>query len=262
MNPNKAKTTLTAESENSSVEFFFASEKQGTPRAILSTKKSGSMRFENTKQNPHRQNFFSKLGIAEKKVISLELHHTQSVLTVRNEKDAALVQSRAKQIHGADGILCSDSEFVLALTVADCMPIWIYESQQKVFGLLHSGWKGTGILAVALEKLLQEWKADPASISLIFGPCIGSCCYSVEEARAEYFSKLFGENSVRRAVSKVGTPEFYLDLAGANREIAKKYAVTDYMVIDQCTACSPLLGSFRREGPENFTRMLALCGRF
>ncbi|HWP68144.1 MAG TPA: polyphenol oxidase family protein, partial [Rectinemataceae bacterium] len=146
------------------------------PRAALSTLASGSMKFSHSETNPSRTSFFSQMGLDTSKVLSLELKHTRRVLLVRNPEEAGSLGDMAESSGGADGILCADSFYVPVLTVADCMPIWLFDARRNVFGLLHSGWKGTGILAEAVRLLQKDFGSNPADISAILGPCIGSCC--------------------------------------------------------------------------------------
>ena len=54
----------------------------------------------------------------------------------------------------------------------------------------------------------------------------------------------------------------YLDLREANIELLRRAGIDAVRVVTDCTACTPWLGSHRREGPSAFTRMLALLGYF
>ena len=43
-----------------------------------------------------------------------------------------------------DGIICTfNSNLVLLIQTADCVPIFIVDNFQGLIGLVHSGWKGT-----------------------------------------------------------------------------------------------------------------------
>jgi YfiH family protein len=96
-----------------------------------------------------------------------------------------------------DGFLTQDPRIVLGVTVADCLPIFLWDPQQNVRGLLHSGWKGTGILDEAIRLMQETFNTDPKELYVLFGPCIGVCCYSVPEERGKFFQKEFGKSSVQ-----------------------------------------------------------------
>ena len=146
---------------------------------------------------------------------------------------------------------------LLTVTVADCLPIFLVDAGRGAFGIVHSGWKGTGIVREALRLMAQEFGTAAADVSAVLGPCIGTCCYRVQHARYERFKADFGERAVRLGK---GPDDYRLDLRAANVELLSQAGVTDISVTTDCTCCSPGLGSFRREGPETFTRMLAFIG--
>jgi hypothetical protein len=95
-------------------------------------------------------------------------------------------------------------------------------------------------------------------ILAILGPSIGSCCYRVDEGRAAAFAAEFGESSVVKRESP-GNRQVLLDLRKANLGIAREIGLGAVLDIDVCTACSANLGSFRRQGSDAYTRMLALA---
>ena len=254
------KTISPAIADSSFLEFDFGGAGR-RPRAVLSTLAAGTMKYSHSETNSSRDLFFRSLGLDEKRVLALELKHTRRVVAVRGPEEAKALGPTAEGIGGADGILCADPSYVPVLTVADCMPIWLFDAGHGVFGLLHSGWKGTGILVEALRSMEKGFESKPADISAILGPSIGSCCYAVPEERALQFEREFGEKAVI-VRGEGGDKKFHLDLRAANLGIALRLGIGRLLNVDLCTACSGSLGSYRRQGPKDFTRMAALCGYF
>jgi copper oxidase (laccase) domain-containing protein len=158
---------------------------------------------------------------------------------------------------GADGIVLRDRSLVATVTVADCMPIWILDRDSGAFGVLHSGWKGTGILAAAVEGIARRWGSPASAISAILGPAIGSCCYEVPAERGAAFARRFGEEAAFR---KGGA--WAIDLRAANIGLARSLGIGALLSVEACTGCDDRLGSYRRQGAASFTRMLAACGLF
>ncbi|HOV37191.1 MAG TPA: polyphenol oxidase family protein [Spirochaetales bacterium] len=152
-----------------------------------------------------------------------------------------------------DGFLTQDPRIVLGVTVADCLPIFLWDPQQNVRGLLHSGWKGTGILNEAIRLMKETFNTDPKDLYVLFGPCIGVCCYRVPEERGKFFQKQFGKSSVQ-----IRDGYWYLNLVGANQYIAERYGIHTIALTGLCTSCDRRFSSFRRQGPDSYTRMLAL----
>jgi hypothetical protein len=221
--------------------------------AVLSFAPLGDMKFGDPRSAANRERFLRGLGVDPLDSLGLELSHTRNLLfPARGDDLAALARSAG----GADGILLGDEGLAATVTVADCMPIWILDRGSGSFGVLHSGWRGTGILARAIEALALRYGSRPASLSVILGPAIGPCCYAVSEDRASEFAAEFGDDSVRRRAGS-----WFLDLRAANLSIARRAGVGRVLSIEACTSCDPRLGSYRREGAGSFTRMLAFCGR-
>jgi len=155
----------------------------------------------------------------------------------------------------ADGIISLSDDTVIAVTVADCLPIFISDRQSGAIGMLHSGWKGTGILTEAVHSMQRTFGSRAADLSVTIGPGIGSCCYEVDSERAREFAGNFGSDTV---VWRDGKPS--LDLRKANLQLARVAGVGSVTIITDCTCCTPWLGSYRREG-QAFHRMVAFIGR-
>jgi len=70
---------------------------------------------------------------------------------------------------------------LLAITVADCIPIYLVVPQKRVVALLHAGWRGTagGILERGVELLKGEASAAASDIVMHCGIGICGSCYEV-----------------------------------------------------------------------------------
>jgi len=155
-----------------------------------------------------------------------------------------------------DGLVAGgESDAVLGITVADCMPIFLWDPVTGARGMLHSGWKGTGIAAEAIRVMQRSYGTSPEDLLVTLGPCIGSCCYDVSEERAASFAAEFGGAcTVKRG------DRWFLDLKAANLVILRREGVRHVLSMTECTRCDDRFGSFRRQGKPGFTKMLALVG--
>ena len=81
----------------------------------------------------------------------------------------------------ADGHATSAAGVLLAVTVADCVPIYIVDPERRVVALLHAGWRGIagGIMASGVETLARRFDARPACLHVHCGPAICGRCYEV-----------------------------------------------------------------------------------
>ena len=150
-----------------------------------------------------------------------------------------------------DGLITNNPEIILTLNMADCVPLYLYEPNSQIIGLVHSGWRGTkgGIVFNAVRKM-QEMGANGKEVSIFLGPAIGFCCYEVDEEVADNFNKK-AKKKLENGKWKVGLHEqIYLQL------IQLKIPSTNINRSDICTFESPICHSYRQNGP-NAGRMIA-----
>lgn len=81
----------------------------------------------------------------------------------------------------ADGLLTDRAAVLLAVTAADCIPVYLVEPTSGVVGLLHAGWRGVaaGVLEAALGRIAAEWPGALRELVLHLGPGICGSCYEV-----------------------------------------------------------------------------------
>jgi len=239
--------------------FPFPGNLQRSPRCGITLAAAGPMKSGRDSEN--RSRVLRALGITPSSVLSLSQTHSRVVRIA--EKEGAFDSSPV-----GDGILTKNTELVPCVTVADCMPIYVFDPVTSCFGVLHSGWKGTGIIRSAVELAHDEWGALPSDFRVIFGPHIRSCCYTVDAERADYFTGNFGQSCIRLDAERVKEKSqwpYRLSLAEANRQICLDLGILPEHILDteECTSCSTEYGSSRREnssrpdGPSNFTHMAA-----
>ncbi|HUF49453.1 MAG TPA: laccase domain-containing protein [Longimicrobiales bacterium] len=81
----------------------------------------------------------------------------------------------------ADGHATRDVGVLLAVSVADCVPINVVAPQARALALLHGGWRGiaAGILERGIARLTEELGARTAELRVHLGPAICGECYEV-----------------------------------------------------------------------------------
>ncbi|GHV85357.1 hypothetical protein AGMMS50230_09650 [Spirochaetia bacterium] len=232
------------------------------PSCVISGRAAGNMALTNI---PARESFFRSLGIPPEQVYSLHQVHSRDVFTLgeagKTALSAADLPDPAAFVRDGDGLVSPFSPHrqgapspFLAVTVADCLPVFLFDTEKEFFAALHSGWKGTGIVLRALA-ILKAWGTRPEAVAAVLGPCIQSCCYQVDEERAKAFEGEFGESAVVRRDGKV-----FLSLQAANARLLKAAGLRHIACCKNCTFEDERLGSFRREGPQSYTRMIAMTG--
>ena len=127
--------------------------------------------------------------------------------------------------HDADGHVAPEPGTALAVSVADCVPIYVGHPSGAV-AMLHSGWRSTeaGILARAVGALAGSG-VHPGDLRVVLGPAICGDCYEVSP---EVHARLTG-----RAVDRP-TP---VDLRGVIADQARALGIRDVRTSPQCTRC-------------------------
>ena len=147
-------------------------------------------------------------------------------------------------------------DLLLTVTVADCLPIFLADPRTGAFGLVHSGWKGTGIVVEAVRAMTRAFGSRAADIAVTIGPGIGPCCYAVPAERHERFRADFGGRAVQRGLDG----SFRLDLRAANAALLEREGIGQRLdrrgLHRRATRCWARSGG---KGP-GFTRMLAFIG--
>ena len=211
----------------------------------MTSLKSGAVGPSWELDNKNREMILERLGLKPDDVMFVRQIHSRDVVFTDQYSRNPLTE--------ADGIISGGRNDALAVTVADCMPIFLYDRVNDIRAVLHSGWKGTGIALNALGLMERRYNTVPSDVTAVLGPAIGSCCYKVDGQRAEVFSAEWGDEAV---IEKDGS--LRLSLETANRLMLERAGVKEIICSGVCTACSDNLGSFRREGPDNFSHMFML----
>ena len=191
------------------------------------------------------------LSLPIRPVISLQQVHGNRTLIL----DRKSHPTRSSLPATADALFTNRNDVYLTVRVADCLPIYLYDSANQIIGLIHAGWRGTllGITKRVLQAAQAKLGLNPAACSALLGPCIKSCCYQISAEVA----LLFSTNSISCRGQK-----HYLDLCKVNKEQLLKMGVEEKNIhqVPDCTFCkSDLYYSYRRSQNKN-ERMYAVLG--
>lgn len=147
----------------------------------------------------------------------------------------------------ADILISSEINCPVAVRTADCLPILLADPVNRIIAAVHAGWRGTAKQVVAnAVKIMGKQGADLKNIHASLGPCIGPCCFEIEEACA---SQLI--NSAPDAGNAIYRKEKpYADLAAINMMQLQEAGVSDQHIESNyvCTCCNPgHFYSYRRD---------------
>ncbi len=160
-----------------------------------------------------------------------------------------------------DGLITNERGIALATFYADCVPLYMVDTENKAIGLSHSGWRGTvqRIGRATLDEMAKAYGTKPCDVRVAIGPSICQDCYEVSEDVAQEFGKEFpnaADYVEEFAKRDLGDSLFYakpdgkyqLNLWLANYIVFREAGVPDAQIeiTDVCTCCnSELLFSHR-----------------
>jgi hypothetical protein len=171
----------------------------------------------------------------------------------------------------ADALVTATPGIVLAILVADCVPIILYDPATHVLACVHAGWRGTvARTAQAALAAMCSLGARPEDVVAGIGPAVAAGSYRVGEEVAGAARDAFGDEvagaardtsgqegqALLRPVATGGPGQWLFDLPAANRHVLRTAGVPDGQIHVAATPTGPdpgLFFSHRAERP---------CGRF
>ena len=170
------------------------------------------------------------------------------------------LEAMPKTRPAADAMITRTQQLGLGVYTADCVPVFVFDSQTPAIGIAHAGWRGTlsRIAAKTVMAMTETFGTQPKNCQIYLGASIQRCCYVVKPALADQFALAFGD--------EVKTKAHFLDLYYANRAQLVLQGVPSNAIVASpyCTSCrTDLFYSYRAEsnGLANQTgRMISAIG--
>ncbi|SEI45521.1 conserved hypothetical protein [Dyadobacter sp. SG02] len=160
---------------------------------------------QDTAENIMQNNllFFGALGIPFENVAKAHQVHGTDIVTV----------TAPARFEGFDALVTNVRGIQLAVTVADCTPILIYDPVTGAVAAIHAGWRGTvgGIVEKTVATMHTNYGTRPEDCFGYVGTCIDECSFEVGEDVAQHFIPTY-----KRLDASSG--KFFVDLKASNRD--------------------------------------------
>lgn len=151
----------------------------------------------------------------------------------------------------ADAAVTTRTRQVLAILTADCMPVVLADTRNRILGVAHAGWRGLarGVLAHTVQEMAMRTDGQ-SRIHAWIGPGIGPDAFQIGPEVRETFLEIDGrlEKFFRRDSSQQG--KWLADLPGIARWQLLQLGACDVQWCGLCTMGDPdnRFFSYRRDG--------------
>ena len=124
--------------------------------------------------------------------------HRPAVTVVTDEHRGFGAREQATAIPDTDALVTTTPGLVVAVMVADCVPLVLHDPVAAVLAVVHAGWRGTvtGVTIAAINTMV-DLGTDPTNVRVGIGPAISPASYQVgadvRDAAAEQFGDRLDE---------------------------------------------------------------------
>lgn len=174
---------------------------------------------------------------------SIELKSDQFAFQKQIHTDNISIVTKTGFQGESDSMITDKPNIGLAISTADCTPIFIYDPVQNVIAAIHSGWRSTKerIVKKTLYRLSKDFMSNPNDLIVYIGPSISQNNYEVGSEFIQYFDKKYLQRK---------NEKYLLDLKSANADMLIDFGVKreNLEICELCTYESDFLHSYRRDG--------------
>jgi YfiH family protein len=157
--------------------------------------------------------------------------HSSRVLCIDSPRNPQMPHQKA------DAILTNNPDVTLFMRFADCVPILLYDTVQKVVGLVHAGWQGTlkRIAVSAVQELVRNYGSNLDDIWAGIGPSICVDHYEVGTDVIQRVREVFKDEWIWFLRDENQSVKF--DLQETNLYLLKQAGINQIEISDICTVC-------------------------
>jgi hypothetical protein len=153
--------------------------------------------------------------------------------------NVALVTGHGKDdLTDADALITNCRGLCIAVTVADCVPILLYDPENEAIAAVHAGWRGTAanIAQKAALKMAEHFGSKPSQMLACIGPSAGPDQYEVGSEVVNVFASSYAQGVVLR---RQPNGKAHLNLWEANRQQLAAIGIQQIEMAQICTISQP-----------------------
>jgi polyphenol oxidase len=130
----------------------------------------------------NRERLAAALGVDLGSFVVARQVHGARVAMVSAADRGLGARGDADAVPDADALVTNHRDVVLAVMVADCVPVIVFDPVTPAVAVVHAGRKGTAahIAREAVETMTASFDSDPVHFVAALGPSIGPDSYEVD----------------------------------------------------------------------------------
>lgn len=174
------------------VEHFCTTRKGGVSKGEFSSFNLGNFSDDDTTDIYENRQILARMWyMDDKDFIVPHQTHSNKVLVIDREFQQLDSSSRIDSLYGVDATITNLKKIFLCVTTADCVPVLIFDTKNKVIAAIHAGWRGIvqDILENTIEKMKEVFQSNPTDFIATIGPSISAKNYEVGDDLVAEFKK-------------------------------------------------------------------------
>jgi polyphenol oxidase len=204
----------------------------------------------------NRRRLAAALGVARLTVADQQHGNRVAVVDAANAgRGHDGVADSVDAFPATDALITSRPGVALAILVADCAPVVLFDPVRRAIGVAHCGRAGAvrGTLQKTVEAMAASFGSAPADLIVGIGPAIGTESYEIGDAQAAEVTAAFGDAGLLKP-TRPG--HCTLDVIGALRIRLRQAGIKDANVYDMAIDTALATDEFFSD------RAARPCGRF
>ena len=140
-------------------------------------------------------------------------------------------------LEGYDAVVTQKPGVCVCVSTADCIPVLLYDAENRAVAAVHAGWRGTAsrIVENVIREMGSRLGTRPSDLSAAIGPGISLEAFEVGEEVFETFRA--AEFPMERIAKRFA--KWHIDLWEANRLQLERLGVHDITLCGECTYSNP-----------------------
>lgn len=138
------------------------------------------------------------LDMPFEKMVYAEQVHKTNVRRITSADAGSGSVSYSDAIEACDAMHTNEIDLPLAICVADCLPVLVYDPIQHAMAVIHAGWRGVydGIVQKTILDMEATYKSDRKELIVYIGEGIGAKSFEVSDDLKDKFLIRFGKDVI------------------------------------------------------------------